>query len=418
MGLVIVLKKFVVFIILVLIAYFFIFGNKSDFYKLLNDVEDSYVYIDNYYIYGSHLNIEGEASFFDDNTVKLVLKNLDNEIEFDVNVDNDVFNISSYINDGIFLDSIPIGTYLVFFKVSDGDSFKYYSVYNNTKYNDIDYFTVTRNGKNNLVNILFSEINDKNYMKIDVSETSVSDNYYDIVIDPGHGGEDPGASFSHYTEADLNLDCALKLKDAFENIGLKAVLTRSDDVYVNAYGKGSRTSLPHEVGAKYFISLHLNSTDDNMSYGGVEVYAPNNSDLSFASSLAKNIVLSAKTNYSHNESFNVDKGVYVRTFTNSDINESINEAKEKGYKPYPITTDTNYYFMIRETGGIVTNAYVDGRNNDYSKNDYYDSNVGIESYLLELGYINYWGDLNNLVDNMDGYVDGIVNSFKDKLVLK
>ena len=71
--------------------------------------------------------------------------------------------------------------------------------------------------------------------------------------------------------------------------------------------------------------------------------------------------------------------------------------------------------MIRETGGIVTGAYVDGRDKDYGKNLYYDSNVGAESYLLELGYINYWGDLNNLLDNSNLYIDGIVNAFKEEL---
>ena len=39
----------------------------------------------------------------------------------------------------------------------------------------------------------------------------------------------------------------------------------------------------------------------------------------------------------------------------------------KGYEPYPITTDTPYQYTIREVGGIATNAYADGRNKTYSK---------------------------------------------------
>ena len=40
--------------------------------------------------------------------------------------------------------------------------------------------------------------------------------------------------------------------------------------------------------------------------------------------------------------------------------------------------------MLRETGGIVTGAYVDGRNKEFGKNKYYNSNIGVEAYLLEL----------------------------------
>lgn len=417
MEVVIFLKKSLLFIIICFLIFILVFYRKKNVYTLLNSIEDEYVSVDNYYIYGTHLNMEGKSNFIDSNS-KLVFKSLTNEIEFDYNYSDGKYIISNYINDGIYLDAIPIDTYLVFFKVTNGDDIKYYSVSNNTNYNDTNYFTITRDGRNNSINILFSEYKGKKYMKVDVSNVVLSNNYYDVVIDPGHGGDDPGASFSNHDEATLNLECALKLKSKLEELGLKVGLTRNKDISINTYGDSSRTSLPYESGAKYYISLHLNSTDDSMSYGGVEVYAPNNSNLGFASMLAKNIVLSADTNYSRNEAFNVKKGVYVRTFTKDDIKESVSDAKKNGYKPYPITTDTNYYFMIRETGGFITGAYVDGRDKNYLKNKYYNSNIGSESYLLELGYINYWGDLNNLVNNMDGYVNGIANSFKEKLGVK
>lgn len=410
-----ILKKFVVFIICIFIVGFFLFHKRRSIYDLLDDVESDYVIVDKYYIYGNHLNIEGSVDV-DSDDISLVFKSLDNEISFDIDYSDGKFITSHYINEGIYLDDIQTGDYLVFIKVGTDDA-KYYSLVNNTDYNNTDYYTVTRNNKNNLININFSNRHDIDYLMISVSDTKVSSNYYDVVIDPGHGGDDPGASYSYYTEAELNLDYAFALKDALEDIGLKVILTRVEDVYTEAYGTNSRTSIPYEVNAKYFISLHLNSTSDKMKYGGIEVYAPTLTNLDFASSLAKNIVLSADTNYSKNESFNVDKGVYIRTFTTSDISQSVDEAKKYGYNPYYITTNTNYYFMIRETGGIMTGAYVDGRNKGSNKNEYYKSNVGIESYLLELGYINYWPDLNNLVDNQKGYIEGIVNAFKEELNL-
>ena len=408
------MKKFLFFIVLILIGvfiYFKFFKLDKNIYTLLEGVND-YAIVDKYYIYGTHMNISGSIDLDNYSDIKLVFKSLDNELSYDLNYKSGKFYVSDLINDGIYLDDIPINEYLVFIKVTSGDSVKYYSLKNNTDYNDISYYTVTKNGNNNLININFSNKSDKDFMHISVKDKSLPDKYYDVVIDPGHGGEDPGSSFASHTEAELNLEIALKLKKKLDSIGLKTILTRVDDTFPSPYGSNSRTSLPYDVKAKYFISIHLNSSDDKMRYGGVEVYAPNNCKLDFASSLASNIVNSVDGSYSKKEDFRVSKGVYVRTFTSDDIKTSVSEARNGGYKPYPITTDTNYYFMIRETGGIATGAYIDGRNKNVGKNNYYLSNVGAEAYLLELGYINYWPDLNKLVDNQDDYVDGIVNAFK------
>ena len=407
------MKKILLFIFLISIGIFIYFNfKKNDIYTLLDDVND-YAIVDRYYIYGTHMNISGSIDLSNYSDIKLVFKSLDNELSYDLNYNNGKFFVSTFINDGIYLDDIPINDYLVFIKVIYGDEVKYYSLKNDTDYNDISYYTVTKNDRNNLISINFFK-SDKDYMYVSVKDKKLPDNYYDVVIDPGHGGEDPGSSYASHNEADLNLEIALKLKKKFDSIGLKSILTRIDDTFPSPYGSNSRTSLPYDTHAKYFISIHLNSSDSKMKYGGVEVYAPNKANLDFASSLASNIVNSANTTYSHNEAFNVEKGVYVRTFTSEDVKSSISEAKSKGYKPYPISTDTNYYFMIRETGGIATGAYIDGRNKDVGKNNYYLSNIGAEAYLLELGYINYWPDLNKLVDNQDDYVDGIVNAFKEK----
>lgn len=405
------MKKFLFFIVLILIGVFIYFKfYKKEIYTLLNDVND-YAIVDKYYIYGTHMNISGSIDLDNYTDIKLVFKSLNNELSYDLNYSKGRFYVSNLINDGIYLDDIPINDYFVFIKVTSNDSVKYYSLKNDTDYNDISYYTVTKNGRNNLININFSK-KDKDYMFISVKDKKLPDKYYDIVIDPGHGGEDPGSSYASHNEADLNLEIALKLKKKLDSIGFKTILTRVDDTFPSAYGSNSRTSLPYDVKAKFFISIHLNSSDVKMRYGGVEVYAPNNCKLDFASSLASNIVNSVDTTYSKKEDFKKDKGVYVRTFTSDDVKSSIDEAKEKGYKPYPVSTDTNYYFMIRETGGIATGAYIDGRNKSVGKNNYYLSNVGAEAYLLELGYINYWPDLNKLVDNQDDYVDGIVNAFK------
>ena len=165
------------------------------------------------------------------------------------------------------------------------------------------------------------------------------------------------------------------------------------------------------MNAKYLFSIHLNSNSADY-VRGVEVYTADNIDYTFAENIARNIVSIAGSNYSTNRINRVSDGVYTRTFSDLDIDSSLEEYKRKNMKAYDITTKSNYYYMIRETGGIMTGAYVDDRNSPkILGNPYFKSNIGSESYLLELGYLTNSTDLNNIDTNMDKYVDAIVNSF-------
>jgi N-acetylmuramoyl-L-alanine amidase len=78
-----------------------------------------------------------------------------------------------------------------------------------------------------------------------------------IVIDPGHGGHDPGALGSNSREKDLNLAAARVLKSKLERTGrYKVVMTRSDDVYVPLE---TRVQIARRANADLFISLHSDS---------------------------------------------------------------------------------------------------------------------------------------------------------------
>lgn len=168
--------------------------------------------------------------------------------------------------------------------------------------------------------------------------------------------------------------------------------------------------------AKYVFSIHLNSIRDPNSLSGVEIYAPPKVELNLAKAFADNIVKYAKTPYSNLEvTYKQKEGVYVRTFRAWEIEESIHEAEVAGYEPYNVTSETPYLYMIRETGGIATKAYVDGRNTSYGKNKYYNSNIGVEAYLLELGYINNDTDLAKLLNEQDNYVKAVITTVQDKL---
>ena len=165
---------------------------------------------------------------------------------------------------------------------------------------------------------------------------------------------------------------------------------------------------------KYNLSIHINSLDVN-TVSGTEIYAPPNVELEIAQAFADNIVNIAKTTYSTRTINKTSNGVYVRTFTKDEIIESNNNAEKEGYLPYNITTETPYLYMIREVGGIVTKAYIDGRNKAYGINEYYNSNIGVESYLIELGYINNQKDLNNILNNKELYIKAIEKTVEEHI---
>lgn len=92
-----------------------------------------------------------------------------------------------------------------------------------------------------------------------------------IVIDPGHGGKDPGAVGRKLKslEKDINLALALKLKQLLEKeLGITALLTRSDDRFVSLQ---DRTKFANDRKADLFVSIHVNSSTSNASKG-IETY--------------------------------------------------------------------------------------------------------------------------------------------------
>jgi N-acetylmuramoyl-L-alanine amidase len=90
-----------------------------------------------------------------------------------------------------------------------------------------------------------------------------------IVIDPGHGGHDPGARGSGVTEAALVLDIALRLERLLAPTpGVAVVLTRRTDEFVSLE---ERTAIANREDADLFLSIHANASASAKA-GGVETY--------------------------------------------------------------------------------------------------------------------------------------------------
>lgn len=88
-----------------------------------------------------------------------------------------------------------------------------------------------------------------------------------VVLDAGHGGTNPGASYNGRQEKDDVLALTLAVGDILEANGVNVYYTRTDDVYESPYRKAMEGNA---VGADYFVSIHRNSSPYPNQYTGVE----------------------------------------------------------------------------------------------------------------------------------------------------
>lgn len=104
-----------------------------------------------------------------------------------------------------------------------------------------------------------------------------------LVIDPGHGGFDPGATAGGYVEKRLVLSLAEALRDEIERQGIARVaLTRDDDRYLL---HNERYRIAQRLDADLFLSIHADSAGDSTEVAGASIYTLSNAASSRAAAL-------------------------------------------------------------------------------------------------------------------------------------
>ena len=98
-----------------------------------------------------------------------------------------------------------------------------------------------------------------------------------IVLDPGHGGKDPGAiGVGGIAEKDIVLAIAKKLERKLkQEMGVEVVLTRRDDRFIPLE---DRTAIANAEGADLFVSLHMNASPNGEAKGLETYYLDNTND--------------------------------------------------------------------------------------------------------------------------------------------
>ncbi|EOR25230.1 N-acetylmuramoyl-L-alanine amidase [Niallia sp. RD1] len=175
-----------------------------------------------------------------------------------------------------------------------------------------------------------------------------------IVIDPGHGGSDPGAVGKDGTkESNINLAIAKKVKARFEAKGAKVYMTRTTDKYLTL---ADRVKVAKDKKANAFISIHINSSTNTSARGTTVIY-PNNHDVSNSKTLAQKI--------------------------NSRVTAYLPKHKDPYYQDLHVLRENSMPAVLTETGFISNSSDL-----PYIKSTKGQDNI---AYAIYYGYAQWWG---------------------------
>ena len=204
-----------------------------------------------------------------------------------------------------------------------------------------------------------------------------------IMIDPGHGGKDPGAlAKGGIREKDVVLAIARKLKAEFDRLpGFQGKLTRSGDSFI---ALGKRTQLARAADADFFVSLHADSFPKDRSVYGGGVYA-----LSLRGATSETARWLAKRENAVDLSHGVDLGDVDddlrKVLLNMSVDSAIRISKQAGGK------------VIKEMSGVARMH----RRRLEQANFVVLRSPDIPSLLVELGFLSNAQDVKRLTNPAD-----------------
>lgn len=224
-----------------------------------------------------------------------------------------------------------------------------------------------------------------------------------ICLDPGHGGNDSGATAFGAKESDLTLKIAQYCKEELSKYDVNVVMTRTTDTRLSeeaAMDLKNRVEVAKKAGASYFISIHINSAT-NSAAKGAEVYYPNTSGNKNLSTNGQNLAKAIQSQLAALGLY--DRGIKIRNYTDGTTSSN------------PNSSDQDYYGVIRYakqaniTGLIVEHCFI-------SNKDEFDKYLGSDAKLQQLGIADAKGIVSALgLQTKDDALNSLVNQNRDVL---
>ncbi|MEB2282828.1 N-acetylmuramoyl-L-alanine amidase [Lysinibacillus xylanilyticus] len=149
-----------------------------------------------------------------------------------------------------------------------------------------------------------------------------------IIIDPGHGGSDPGTSYGSITEKDITLKVGTLVKGKLEAAGAKVLMPRTGDTFLPPQ---KHIDFAHANYGEIFVSIHVNSADSTKAKGTETYYAKTPGDM-------------------------YQEDIELATFVNNQIVKNVNmENRKVRQKNYIVVANTNIPSILVELG-FLTNS--------------------------------------------------------------
>ncbi|MFJ8089740.1 N-acetylmuramoyl-L-alanine amidase [Lysinibacillus sp. NPDC095746] len=149
-----------------------------------------------------------------------------------------------------------------------------------------------------------------------------------IIIDPGHGGSDPGTSYGSITEKDITLKVSTLVKGKLEAAGAKVLMPRTGDTFSPPQ---KHIDFAHDNYGEIFVSIHVNSADSTKAKGTETYYAKTPGDM-------------------------YQEDIELATFVNNQIVKNVNmENRKVRQKNYIVVANTIIPSILVELG-FLTNS--------------------------------------------------------------
>lgn len=306
------------------------------------------------------------------NIYKIKLKNKDNSLEY-------LYNMSimrdNYFKGNLDLTLLPNGEYLVYVIGNDEDRLL----------NKLDGLTRLIRAKigNKLVSISYKD----DYVNIIIDDFKYE---YDILIDPGHGSSDIGASNGLINEKEMNLKQSLYEKCRYESMGFKVYMTRYDDSYGVMLGANSLDNLQRRaltIGYYGAVSKVTYSNHHNASVrsgdSGFEILVSNKLSL-------EDLVLETSLYNKYKNYYGINDNslrLYSRDYNTGNIYSKLNGNIYSYMDYYAIIRIPNQLFNVKT---VIYEPIYMSNSNDFSwywinKNWIEVTEIKIEEYVNYLG---------------------------------
>lgn len=208
-----------------------------------------------------------------------------------------------------------------------------------------------------------------------------------VVIDPGHGGKDPGTISGKLYEKDIVLKLAKKIEKLAKNYdNIEVKLTRDKDVFLPLE---ERALIANRLEGDLFISLHANSYKDR-TVGGMELYHLDNTRDEYTDKLAR-VENRISENTSLLDTILVDMTMNYYVGDSLDYAKEIGEGLEKNLKKYSVK-------LRGYNKGALFYVLVGAR---------------MPSLLFEIGYVTNKTDRELL--QRDEYLESVAKSLLDSI---